>query len=335
MEASTLDVEDLVDLCYAKEPDDLRVGIYLEALRGRSGEKAQVAACLLCFDLARRGDERREGELQMLLPTLDGLLREEDELGLERESVRVLIETSAVVAQLWESLRADALRRDRRAMPVLPDEHDIDAIEVDLFDEDEFAELALELEDIDIALDLDEEVHHAFEAGLNTFIPAQPRFLYAANDAEDLERVEHLRAHCASFAGKLSIAAEMEVMTELYVATHTRAQGLFGRRNRRRDRALRSGVAALLKLPSPPTEAVAWFEGTDLPGSDAYAWPKLAEVMLDLMSFVGNDIEANPRRYEGSPNDVADAIAEAYVAGDSSAAVKTRLLPEGERRRRR
>src|SRR3954470_7322324 len=84
-EAASLDVEDLVDLCCSSRHDPVRVSIYLEALRQKpgGGEKAQIGALLLCFDLAKHGDESRDIEVQLLLPVVDALL-EHDARGIVR-----------------------------------------------------------------------------------------------------------------------------------------------------------------------------------------------------------------------------------------------------------
>jgi hypothetical protein len=333
--ASRLDVEDVVDLCYAGNPDDLRVSIYLEALRGRGGEKAQVAACLMCFDLARRGDERREAELHLLLPTLDPLI--DASLAGEHTSASDLIDNSMTVVELWTALCQHARTRDMRTPPPLPADDDLDAIDIDLFDDDEFAELSRGLQEIDLSLDLDEEILAAFELGLNPLIPHPPSTLFASESSEDLERVEQVRELSKSFANKLPVAADLEALSLLYTATHTRSLGLFGRRNRRRDRALADGLAALMALPAPPTTGMAWFESTDLPGASPGAWPKMAEVLLEFMSFVGHDADVHPERYGAwlTQKEWASVVAEAFVAEPRSSKIPPRLLQDGGSRRRR
>jgi len=332
--AAALDVE---DLCYATDPDELRVNIYLEALRGRAGEKAQVAACVLCFDLARRGDERRAQELQLLLPTLDVLIARDD-VG-EAPSVRALTGQGEIIESLWRDLVSHARQRDRRA-DADAIEIDIDDVggfvEVDLFDEGEFAELAAGLAEIELTLDLDDEVLAAFDEGLNKLIPPLPSNLFSAATADDLERLDRIKELCQSFAGRLPIAAELLALTQLFVATHTRSHGLFLRRNKKRDRALADGLTALLALPQPPAEGIGWFIGGDLPGSDADAWPRIAEVLLELIRFTGRDIELHPERHRAtlSADAWARGLAEAFVDDVSSAKIPPRLHDGGDRRRR-
>ncbi len=335
--AAALDVEDLVDLCYATDPDELRVNIYLEALRGRAGEKAQIAACLLCFDLARRGDERKAQELLLLLPTLDVLVARND--AGEAPAVKALTEQAEAIGALWRDLVTHAQQRDRRADA---DAVDIDVsdlggfVEVNLFDDQEFAELSADLATIDLTLDLEDEVFTAFDHGLTALIPPLPATLFSADSSADLERLERIRAHCLSFAGNLPVAAELLACTGLYVATHTRSHGLFLRRNKKRDRALADGLATLMALPAPPSEAIGWFSGGDLPGSDADAWPRIAEVLLELARFTARDVTENPERHR--PDTDADIwardLAEAFVQDATSARIPPRLHDGHDRRRR-
>ena len=333
--AAALDVDDVVDLCYAKNPDPLRVSIYLEALRGRGGEKAQIAACLLCFDLARRGDERREAELHLLLPSIDRLIQRD--LAGEHTAARELIDNSMTIVELWTALRIHARTRDKRVpLPPLP-EDDGEAFDIDLFDDVEFAEIEDGLSDLEIALDLDEEVLFAFDSSLNRLIPPPPSTLFCADTGADLERVAKLRELAASFANKLPVAADLEALASIFTATHTRSLGVFGRRNRSRDKALTDGIVALMSLPEPPVTGMGWFEGADLPGAEQGAWPKMAEALLELISFVGSDVDKHPERHGPalSQREWARRIGEAFVADPCSSKIPQRLLEPGEAHRRR
>jgi hypothetical protein len=362
-QARQLDVEDLVDLCYARASEPLRTSVYLEALRGRPGEQAQVAACLLCFDLARRGDERREAEVQFLLPTLEHLFASSSPTSSSSSSssspassptneppraVRALIEKSDVVAGLWAALVDHAARRDPRLKEALPEIDTGPVVELDLFDASEIAELEDGFFDFDIDLAVDDEALAAFDEGLVKIVPPQPEVLFSSDSGSDLERLEKLRDHCWSFASRVPVAAELHAMTLLFLATHTRAVGLFGRRNKRRDRALIDGLTAFLSLPAPPSQAAAWFAPSDLPGAEEHAWSKIAELLLDVTSMVGADAEdqnegrpAAAGRAPRAPRDTrsvdrwAADVAAGYQADARSARIAQRLAEGGERRRRR
>jgi hypothetical protein len=346
-QARQLDVEDLVDLCYARASEPLRTSIYLEALRGRPGEQAQVAACLLCFDLARRGDERREAEVQFLLPTLEHLFATSTTMEPPR-AVCALLDKSAAIGELWTALVDHAARRDPRMSEALPELDVGPVIELDLFDASEIADLEGGFLDIDFELAVDEEALAAFDEGFVKLVPPRPGLLFSSDSGSDLERLEKLRDHCQSFAARVPVAAELHAMTLLFLATHTRAVGLFGRRNKRRDRALGDGLTAFLSLPSPPAEAAAWFAQSDLPGAEEHAWSKIAELLLDVAAMVGADGDL---RHDGRPAAVgpsprtprdtrsadawAAATADVYQADQRSARIPARLDEHGERRRRR
>ncbi len=346
-QARQLDVEDLVDLCYARTSDSLRTAVYLESLRGRPGEQAQVAACLLCFDLARRGDERREAELQFLLPTLDHLFSSALSAGKPPLAVLALLEKSEAIAELWAALADHAARQDPRLKDILPNLDTGEVIEIDLFGSDELAEIEVGFDDFDIDIAVDEAAVAAFDDGFNRLLPAMPAMLFSSESGSDLDRLERLRDHCESFASRVPIAAELRAMTSLYLATHTRAAGLFGRRNKRRDRALLDGLTAFLALPEPPSSSAAWFARSDLPGAEPYAWEKMAELLLDVAAMVGEEEDAaRPglpaalgaqagSATKTSADEWAAAVATRYGAHERSATVPTRLAVSGERRRRR
>jgi hypothetical protein len=346
-QARQLDVEDLVDLCYARGAEPQRTSVYLEALRGRPGELAHVAACLLCFDLARRGDERREAEIQFLLPTLEPLFSS-SQAGSVPGAVQTLAQKSAVVAELWQALIEHAARRDPRMNDTLPVIEARPVVELDLFDADEIAALEDGLDEIEVDFEYDEAALAAFDEGLNRLIPAPPAALFSLESGGDVDRLERLRDHCASYAARVPQAAGLHAVTQLFLATHLRAAGLFGRRNKHRDRALVDGITAFLSLPAPPMSAAAWFAPSDVPGADEYAWTRIAELLLDVSAQTGAHAErANGGRPAAAgpspqlPPDTRRAeawaadVAAAYQADPRSARIAQRLADGNERRRRR
>ena len=337
-EAASLDVEDIVDLCCSRTHDRLRVSLYLEALRTRpSAEKAQLAACLLCFDLARHGDEARELELHLLLPVVDSLVAADPVTlaarpeGKELPSVvRALTDKSDAVLELWRSLVEHAAHRDHRAAMPVPDDDDI---EVALFDAADMVELDLSLEDLaidfdDIAAadDFDRAVDAVFVPVVNAGLP-----LFAAGDRGDVERVERLKASAQSFAAAVPVAAELHAITALFLASHTRAKGLFGRRNKQRDRLLSEALEAFLRLPEPPAAAAGWFAASDVPGAEPFAWEKMAEVLIDFAGFAGKAIEDG---LDPTLHGFVENVVDAYVKDPRSAKVAPVLAAPGAGRRR-
>ncbi|MFZ9888935.1 MAG: hypothetical protein ACO3JL_15675 [Myxococcota bacterium] len=332
-QARMLDVEDLVDLCFAKEADALRTTIYLEALHGRPGEQAQVAACLLCFELARSGEERREAEVQVLLPTLEPLFQAE--AARERAPlVTRLIGHAPRAEELWLALTEQAKRLDPRLRGSLP-ELDLDTEAVlEIFDEDEVAELSLDLEELEVVIEDDAEARAAFDGVLERLAPQRGELFFSAASGRDLDRLERVRAECSSYSSRVPLAAELHAMTMLFLATHTRAQGLFGRRNKRRDKTLEEGIGAFLALPTPPAAATAWFASLDMPGAEPHSWDKIAELLIDVASFLG-DAPEGVGAGEPTAARPASSFGAEYANSARALRVPQVLAESGERRRRR
>ena len=80
-----LETSDLLALGARFTRDTERLVLYLEVLRGRPGPKAQLAACLICFDLARQGHSTAQQDFLGLIPTFRALAEDpvlvEDLLG--------------------------------------------------------------------------------------------------------------------------------------------------------------------------------------------------------------------------------------------------------------
>ncbi|MDP2339373.1 MAG: hypothetical protein Q8O67_00335 [Deltaproteobacteria bacterium] len=330
-EAAALDVEDIVDLCCSRSHDRLRVSLYLEALRaapaGR-GEKAQVAACLLCFDLARHGDEARELELQLLLPVVDSLAL------APGTAVSALTDKSEAVAQLWRELVDHAAHRDLRTAPPVPDD---DSIELALFDPAELQEIELWVEDF--AIDGPASAADEFDSSIEAlWAPLSPAGggsglpLFASEDRADIERVEQLKRSALSFASSVPVAAELHALSALFLASHMRSKGLFGRRNKQRDRLVVEALEAFVRLPAPPTEAAGWFAAGDIRGSAPFAWEKMAEVLIDFVGFTGKAIEDGA--LDPSLSGFVENVVDGYIKDARSAKVPALLAAPGVSRRR-
>ncbi len=328
-EAAALDVEDIVDLCCSsKQHDNLRVSIYLEALRKKSGEKAQLAACMLCFDLARHGDERRDVEVSLLLPVVE-------QLGLDdpRGLVKSLTDKGDAVLALWSELLFTARTRDLRTSSPVPtlDDDDGIAIDIDLFGDDDLVDLDAALEDVLDATFVDAEAQDAFDGAFDRQWPVGS-LMFSAESGADLDRLAKLQETARSWSSSVPMAAELQALNALFVATHTRALGLFGRRNKKRDASLREALVAFVNLPSPPSSTAAWFiPGGDVQGAVPYAWDKMAELLIDFAGHVGRSVE------EGADVDAADFVeltVDDYLKQASSSSVPPVLAPPGQRRRR-
>lgn len=330
--AAALNVEEILDLCYAFAADPLRLRVYLEALRSKGSLKAQAGACLLCFDLARRGDVRAEQEFLALVPVIReySVLAEDGSRPMQR-----LVEGSDYLVGLWSNLeqRLEAIDpRQESAEPEGLGDGDA-AVEIDLFDDGEILELGLDdIEDVTASDALWQQWHVAVErllsseqttarvAAGNTGVLARPAL--SAGSKDELARVEAFRQDALSLADLVDDARDVLPCVELFLAAHTRAKNLFGRRNARRDAMLEAGLRRFAALPEPPTRAFAWLQP---PTGTPFAWDKVAEILLDFIAFLGSTPPD-----ERSP----EACARAYVTANRTQPPSP-VLATGDQRRRR
>lgn len=323
--ASALEVEEILDLCYARNDDPVRLVVYVDALRMKGGARAQAAACLVCFDLARRGHTHAERDFMALVPVMaDFIVR--PGARLPRAIDEIVDENAYLVellADLETRLKAADPRTELAGVDELPIDEEQSAIEISLFDEDEFDDLGLSgsLFDEDRA-----RMARAWDDALSRFLGAPgdaSSFGFSTVNRASLLKVERLAEEAKSYAAHVPGAAGLLPMVELFLASHQRAKNLFGRRNKARDQLVASGLAHFAALPRPPEEAAAWFE---TPTAAPFAFEKLAEILLDYVAFLGSDPAL--RRL---PDD--DARAARYVQSSRPQPPPARLARDDRRRR--
>lgn len=292
-EASALDVEDIVALCFAFNKDPRRLRVYLDVLRGKAGVKAQAAACLVCFDLARQGDVRFEAEFMALIPVMTEWASPDAAGGLSL--AERLIGDNEYLRALWVDLRGRLTRLDPREEPgegVL----EADTLEIALLDEDDLDEIGLTELDV---LEVDVQALRAqWLAALDRFCfwnpdpatarPDAPPGFFADHRA-DMARLDRFRQDALSLSHDVREAAEILPLLDLFLAAHTRARTLFGSRNRKRDEHLERGLGSFCALPGPPAVAVAWLMD---PTAAPFSWEKVAELLLDYLAFFGHQPRA-------------------------------------------
>jgi hypothetical protein len=339
-----LDVEDILGLCYAFAADPLRLKVYLDVLRGKGGQRAQAAACLICYDLARQGDPVFQAEFLSLLPVLRAHLPGEP--SSVARSMDSLMGDSAYLRALWDGVKNAFLARDdrlddRQAERALTQALDTDTLEIKLLDQEDLDEIDLGAADI---LDADDEaMRERWEEALDSLFPVtaqtggmHPSIYppggcleggFRADEREDLARVERLRQSAQSLAGHVAHAHEMLPLVELFLAAHTRARNFFGRPNQARAQTLQEGLAHFADLPHPPAEAACWMVPPYAPDT---TWPKVAELLLDYVAFLGSTGRGAAPRPATS-----EALAQAYATSKRPQPPPTRLAPSGRERRRR
>lgn len=279
----TLETGDVLALCLRFHRSPERLALYLAVLRSRTGSRAQFSACLVCFDLARQGNETAQREFEALKATIRGL-------GEDQRLVRELLSGDRYLVPLWNECKEALSQDDPREQPQTFEE-DVELVgEVDLFSEEEIPiDLELDPADEKRAEQLAEFsrvllIHLGHEPSLGIF---RRGYGFATQTSTDLDRYERFMQSVTSRSAFLPTARGLNCLGHLYLATHLRRRTLFGRPNRRRVSALRAGLAALpgnIEALSA-AGAVFEFEGDEV----AEGFQKVLELMLDFLSFCSEE----------------------------------------------
>jgi hypothetical protein len=324
--ASSLDVAEILDLCVAFSKDPVRLLVYLDVLNRKGGLMSQAAACLVCFDLARRGDARFESAFLGLVPVMAELSGSEG----KSAAIEGLLAESSYLLELWRDLEVRLRTSDQRVEIDL--DADGDVVELSLFDAEDISDL--ELDGLDAISTNDETQRQMWLAALERLYPmtvalggstATTRGGLFADTRADMARLKLARGSAISLSEGVPEAAAMLPVLDLFLAAHTRAKNLFGRRNRQREASLEAGLAGLTALPEPPQSAAAWLVP---PSSGPHAWEKVGEILLDYLSYLGERLEAGDRETS------AEALAKDY-ATSARPQPPPAVLSDGSARRRR
>ncbi len=249
---------------------------YLGALRSSEDPSAQVAAVLLLFHLARRGDTVAQTEFMLLRPALEEAIPHAppDFLGRDAELHR-----------LWDEVREAMTRADpRERVPVFP------------FKAGPSPEFALfsglpDLDQDDAAVAAERETQRSAElrslvtATLGQDLRQQVVRLGAMLDlssAEDVEVLEGFLRSVGAWAALEPEARGLACLGHLYLAVHLRRHTIFSTLNDRRTDALRVGLSALGSSLDSLQTATSFLaaEGDHLEG-----FHKVLELVIDYLSW--------------------------------------------------
>lgn len=276
-EVSQLPVNEILALCYtfAQKPERLR--LYLDVLRSRGGQRAQFAACLICFDLARQGDVALQREFVFLAGAIK-------DLALNQAFVEALLEDDPYLTFIWELMLAQLEEMDQRfATDAAVEPAPTPATEVATLDL--FAEEDLELELGDFAIEVDEaRLRQQFHTAVDTFLgkiahyPAyHPHGGFRLGHRGDTERMDTFLQQLDSLREVVPNAGAFRALTLLYYGTHMRSKSLFGRLNERKAALLREGLREFERSGQQMWQVASVIQTHGQP----HAWEKMVEVMLD------------------------------------------------------
>jgi|GEM_PF-829379 len=349
--ASGLEVEDILDLCYSFAQDPVRLTVYLDALRSKGSMKAQAAACLICFDLARRGNQTFEAEFLTLVPVMQEYVLPEiepvvddddldfmdlvDDTPRGKRPIDDLVGDNAFLRGLLSELETSLSQLDPRRDPAPVESfaattvEDVDIVEIELFDDDE---LDIELGDFDILEEVS-SLHDNWMDALDTFIigpaPTDKRGKkpvgFFADDKVHLAELEKLHTAAVSLEAPVDGARQLLPFLDLFFASHLRAKNLFGKRNAERDRYLKDGLRRFTSAEAPPADVVSWLSP---PTAGDFTWEKVAELLLDYCAYVGSLDDDTVQDL------TAEQLAHSYVTS-SRPQPPSPVLQKGRRGRRR
>lgn len=247
----------------------------MRALRARSERRAQLAAVLLCFDLAQAGDETAQAEMVLLRPAFE-----------EAVDAPAYLEDHPKLLSLWEKATALLARTDPRdTAPFFPFREDVGR-EIPLFSE---ADILGEEEglggDEAHARARTRELRRLVSASLGQDLQAHVVRLGSQLDlstSDDVDRLEAFLDELNAWASMDPGAKALACIGHLYLGVHLRRKTVFGTQNPRRMKAVRTGLFALDSDPVLIDQAAAFFS---FEGDGSEGFRKVLELLLDFFGY--------------------------------------------------
>lgn len=269
---AALDDEDILALCYGLGGSRRqRLLLYQDALRGRGGERAQFASCLICFDLARLGDAASEAQFGVLVDSLR-------QVSGNAEALAALVAEAPYLQETWRAVAAVLAEADPLALPaaaIAGGEEGPAVAEVALLGDEDLPGLALEPDDKTLWRRFDEAVE-AFLGGVIGVPVYDQTAGFRLASRRDSERLEALLLQLRSVGHAVVPARGFHALALLFLGTRLRSRGLFGGVNARKQQLLREGIAEFL---APPTQVWRVVGVLSSMHADPQAWPDIAEVI--------------------------------------------------------
>lgn len=296
-EIAGLGVDDMLALCYGFQGKPERLRLYTNALRRRGGQRAQFASCLICFDLARQGDESFQREFVVLADTMG-------ELGSNESMVAELVGDDPYLGFVWELCQAQLEDMDPRLDGEALVESGLgdssasaSVASFDLLSDDDFDDFEINVENAEMWRQFDEAVE-AFLGG-TVGVPIYDQHAgFRLKNSKDVNRVEQFIQVLDSLRDFVAPARGFRCLVLLFYGTHLRSKSLFGAINQRKQSLLQAGLAEFEESAKELWQ-IAGVMGPLHAGSDA--WPRIVDVMADYAAWKGEASEhwgASSERYD-------------------------------------
>lgn len=282
-EIAELETPELLALCARFQRDPERLSAYLELFRARLGPRAQFAACLVCFDIARLGVESAQREFSALAPTMVAI-------AADPQVIRDLLGEDPYLQAIWSDCQRALRRADPRDFHEQPQAAAPLVGELDLLSEEEIdlSDLEPDLSDgpgerarhgsAEFSRRVAEQIGEDLEHGLTSSGHA-----FALDTRAEIDRFERFVAEAVSRASEMPLAAGVACLGNLFLASHLRRTNLFGAANPRRSAALQAGLNAIRGAWPGVANAASLFarEGPEV----IERFQKVSELLLDFLRF--------------------------------------------------
>lgn len=291
--------DELLALAYTFSHSAARLRVYLELFRARMGERAQFAACLICFDLAQKGDPQMASQFAFLQGTLVSLSR-------NKEWVQQLVGDQGYLYALWtqcsQSLThvSEPLAHDA---PGVAESYGIlrptDAPVVghlQLLGDDDLDAETLEVDEQAMWSSYVQACEQFFGSGarVTTYDGSMGFRLRGHHGQARAQAFDVALEHCQKFVAP---ARGMRPLLLLAWGLSLKARGLLGQPNKRRQHLITQGLTAFV-LAAKDVAQVAQVLGPLY--ADADVWPGIAELLAQYNRFVRTQYRASDREVQGA-----------------------------------
>ncbi len=274
-EVATLAVDDILALCYTLQHRPARLRLYLDVLRTRGGERAQFAAALICFDLARQGDSVAQREFILLAASVRVL-------AAKQELIAALVGGDAYLSFLWELCAAQLSDLEHEPASSFAPDLTQPVVSLDLLSDADLGDFELVVDERELEDHLAEAVERFLggELGMPVY---DPQAGFRMSGRRDVDRIESFLQELDSLRDHVPRARGFRALTLLFYATHMRAKTLFGGVNERRRALLRAGLREFLVSGAEVAEIAGVLGPLH---ADADVWPRVVETLLSYLSWV-------------------------------------------------
>ena len=278
--------DEILALCYALKGSVARLRLYADVLRQRGGSRAQFASCLICFDLARQGEQSFQREFEMLAASMRTLASQPN-------LVEALVGSDPYLTFIWELCQTALQQTD----PLLaegginlgpPPLAQGELTELNLLDDTDFVDFRLASDDATLLRRFDEAVD--LFIGAVAGIPMYERGKgFRLHNSQDVQRYETFLQALTSLRDAVPAARAYRSLVLLHYASSLRSRTLFGGINQKKQAMLRDGVQEFMQAGAAMWQIVGVMGPLH---SDPGLWEKLATLLLDFAQWAKQSPQA-------------------------------------------